>query len=389
MRLLTHARVFAPEPLGVLHLLVAGERIVWMGTDVPALDARLGAEVEDLEGQRLVPGFVDAHAHLAGGGGETGYASRVPALGLTQLTTAGVTTAVGLLGTDDTVRTTGELLVVARALRELGITTWCWTGGYHLPAATLTGSVRGDLVHVDLVIGVGELAISDHRSSQPTLAELLRVAADAHVGGLMTGKAGVLHLHLGDGARGLELVRQAIAVAEVPARVFHPTHVNRRSALFEEALGLVREGCTIDVTAFPPGDDDGIDADEAVACVLGSDLPAACITISSDGGGCLPVFDAERRAVGMEVGRPDALAAALRRLLGRGIPLDRALLPFTANPARHLRLPRKGRVEVGADADLLVLDDEHRVADVMARGRWLVRGGRPVVTGPFEAGAPA
>ena len=100
----------------------------------------------------------------------------------------------------------------------------------------LTGSVRSDLVLLEPLLGIGELAISDHRSSQPTLDEILRLAADAHVAGLMTGKAGILHLHLGDGPRGLELVRRALEQSEIPARVFNPTHVNRRKALFAEAV---------------------------------------------------------------------------------------------------------------------------------------------------------
>ena len=70
------------------------------------------------------------------------------------------------------------------------------------PPVTFTGSVRDDIVFLDPVIGVGELALSDHRSSQPTQDELLRIASDAHVAGMISGKAGILHLHLGDGERG-------------------------------------------------------------------------------------------------------------------------------------------------------------------------------------------
>lgn len=387
MKLLTNADLYAPAAMGRRHLLVAGERIVWIGTDLVDMPPTLGVETIDLQGQRVIPGLVDLHLHLTGGGGESGFASRVPALALTQLTTGAVTTAVGLLGTDDVVRTPGELLAAARGLRECGLTTYCWTGGYHVPPATLTGSVRGDIVHIDLFIGAGEIAISDHRSSQPTLDELLRLASEVHVAGLMTGKAGVLHLHLGDGARGLALVREALDTAEIPARVYHPTHVNRRAALFEEALALTERGCVIDVTAFPVDEHTGADevpAADAVARYLEAGLPSERITVSSDGGGCLPTFDAEGRITHMDVGRPSLLMETLRELLGRGVPLERALLPFTANPALLLRLPAKGHLAVGADADLAVLDADGGVRDLMARGRFLVRDGEPLARGPFE-----
>ncbi|HEU5305277.1 MAG TPA: hypothetical protein VFU40_11580, partial [Gemmatimonadales bacterium] len=157
---------------------------MWLGASVPTLPRSLGVIECDLEGRCVIPGFVDCHVHLTGGGGEAGPNSRVPPLALSRLTTGGVTTAVGVLGTDDVVRTPAELVTTARGLTAEGMSAYCYTGGYHVPPVTVTGSVRGDIVLVDLILGVGEVAISDHRSSQPTLDELLRVAGDAHVGGL-------------------------------------------------------------------------------------------------------------------------------------------------------------------------------------------------------------
>jgi beta-aspartyl-dipeptidase (metallo-type) len=335
MELLSNADLYDPEPRGRSHLLVAGETIVWIGREVPAFPPNLGVVERDLEGRRVIPGLIDGHIHLTGGGGEAGPDTRVPPLVLSRLTMGGVTTAIGVLGTDDTVRSTAELVTTARGLIAEGLSAYCHTGGYHVPPATVTGSVRRDIVLIDLVLGVGELAISDHRSSQPTLDELLRIAGDAHVGGLMSGKAGIVHLHVGDGARGLELVRQALAGSELPPRVFNPTHTNRRKALFQEAMALARQGCTIDLTAFPIEEgDDGWNT--------------------------------------------------LKELLDCGQPLERVLPAFTANPARLLRLRRKGHLTDGADADLVVLDDDAAVEDVMARGRWHVLGGRPIVRGAFE-----
>jgi beta-aspartyl-dipeptidase (metallo-type) len=385
MELLRNADLYDPKPRGRSHLLVAGETIVWIGTEIPALPPNLGVVERDLEGRRVIPGLIDGHVHLTGGGGEAGPATRVPPLVLSRLTMGGVTTAIGVLGTDDTVRSTAELVTTARGLIAEGLSAYCHTGGYHVPPVTVTGSVRQDIVLIDLVLGVGELAISDHRSSQPTLDELLRIAGDAHVGGLMSGKAGIVHLHVGDGPRGLELVRQALDRSELPPRVFNPTHANRRKALFQEAMGLARQGCTIDLTAFPVEEgDDAWSAAEALTRYLEAGLPLERVTVSSDGGGCFPVFDPEGRVLAMDVGSTSAMADTLKELLDCGQPLERVLPALTANPAHLLRLRRKGHLADGADADLVVLDDAGAVEDVMARGRWHVLGGSPIVRGAFE-----
>jgi beta-aspartyl-dipeptidase (metallo-type) len=386
--LIRNASVFAPEPRGLCQLLIGGGKILWIGDAEAPSPSVPGLEIVDLQGLRLMPGLIDAHAHVTGGGGEGGFATRVPPVPLSKFTTAGVTSVVGVLGTDDLARSPGELLASIHALREEGLSAWAWCGGYHLPPVTLTGSVRGDVVYLEPVIGVGELAISDHRSSQPTFEEFLRVASDVHVAGLMTGKAGVLHLHLGNGPRGLDLVRRALDETELPARVFHPTHVNRRRALFEEALSLARRGCSIDVTAFPVDEgEDAWSAADAWERYAAAGAPPGRITISSDAGGCLPAFDHEGRMCRMDIGTSQALLQTVRELLARGHALDAVLPAFTANIARLLRLPGKGAIAVGADADLLALDAAGEVRDVMARGVWHVRAGHVVRRGMFEASA--
>ena len=384
--LIRNAEVYAPESLGRRDLLLGGGKVLWIGTDAPDLPAAFGAQVLDLSGRRLLPGLIDGHVHVTGGGGEAGFASRVPAPTLSRYTRSGVTTVVGLLGTDDVARGTRELVAHVNALREEGLSAWGYAGGYHLPPATLTGSVRADLVFIDCLIGVGELSISDHRSSQPTLDELLRIASEAHVAGLMTGKAGIVHLHLGDGSRGLDLVRRALDQSELPPRVFNPTHVNRRKALFEEAIALARRGCSIDITAFPVDEgEDAWSAADALVRYLDSGAPRDRVTVSSDAGGCLPCFDAQGRVCSMDVGHSGALVDTLRELLARGIALQDVLPAFTSNVAGLLRLPGKGRIAVGADADLVALDASGAVTDVFAGGRPHLRDGAVLRRGTFES----
>ena len=384
LKLLTNAQVFAPEDLGLGHVLIGGGRIIAVHDKKEGLSAPHATEF-DLKGRRLIPGFIDGHAHVTGGGGESGFSTRVPPVPLGQFTRAGVTSVIGVLGTDDTTRDTRSLLAQTRALREEGLGAWCHTGGYHVPPVTLTGSVRDDIVYLDPVIGVGELALSDHRSSQPTRDELLRIASDAHVAGMISGKAGIVHLHLGDGERGLDLVRQALQLSELPARVFNPTHVNRRKALFDEALELARVGSTVDITAFPVAEgEDAWAADVALQKYLESGAPVDKVTISSDGGGCLPVFNDQGEMLHMDIGRPASLIETLQMLLSNGAALEQVLPAFTSSVADILRLHDRGRIRDGDAADLIVLDDKNEISDVMIAGIWHVKAGEQQVFGKFE-----
>lgn len=383
LTLFKNADLYAPAALGINHLVIAGGKIVFIGPTLPVLGAPLDVEVIDLEGKALLPGFIDAHTHITGGGGEAGFKTRVPPVPLSQFTLAGVTTVVGLLGTDDLTKNTHSMLAQVYALREEGISAYCYTGGYHLPPTTLTGSVKSDIVFLEPVVGIGELAISDHRSSQPTLNELLKVASEAHVARLMTGKAGIVHLHLGDGERGLSLVREALSSAEIPARTYNPTHVNRRKELFEEACELTKQGCWIDVTAFETGEV-GYEPVDALKRYMASDYPQDKLTISSDGGGCLPYFDHHGHMTHMDFANSMSMTEVFYQLLDEGFEIDKCLPFFSTNVATLMNFESKGRLDLGMDADLLILDQTKRISHVMAKGQWHVFENKLVKKGTFE-----
>jgi beta-aspartyl-dipeptidase (metallo-type) len=381
--LIKNATLFSPKLVGNRHLLLAGGKVVYVGEVEPVLGSELDVQVLDVQGRAVLPGFIDSHTHITGGGGEAGFSTRVPPVPISHFTRAGVTTVVGLLGTDDLVRNTESVIAQVYALREEGLSAYCYTGGYHLPPTTLTGSVQSDIVFIEPIIGVGELAISDHRSSQPTLNELLKVAAQAHVARLMTGKAGLVHLHLGDGERGLSLVREAIEKSEIPARTFNPTHVNRRKKLFDEACELTKQGCWIDITAFETGEV-GYEPAEAVLRYLDSDFDQDKFTISSDGGGCLPNFDHQGHMTSMDFASSSAMTEVFYELIDAGVEIERILPFFTSNVATLMNFEHKGYLSVGMDADLLVLDDKQRINNVMAQGKWHVFDKQVIRKGTFE-----
>ncbi len=381
--LIRGAEVFAPEPCGRNDILLAGEKIARIA---PKIDLPRDFDVLRLpaEGKLAVPGFIDLHVHLLGGGGEAGPASRAPQITLSRITRAGVTTVVGLLGTDDVTRRPESLLAQALQLAAEGISAFIYSGSYQLPPATITGSLRRDLALLPAVIGV-KTAISDHRSSQPTFEDLCRLAAEARVGGMLGGKAGLVHLHVGAGPRGLEPLRRLLRETEIPVGQFLPTHVNRTPALLEEAIAFGREGGFIDLTArgrnlrFRPT------VAEAVRQALAAGVPLDQISLSSDSNGSMPVFDSRGRLVRLALGEIESLTQDWRRLVREGLPLEQALRLVTVNPARRTGLfDRKGSLASGKDADLLLLDRSLEIVAVFARGRRMVDRGKALVKGTFE-----
>jgi beta-aspartyl-dipeptidase (metallo-type) len=335
----------------------------------------------------LVPGFIDGHVHVTGGGGEGGFSTRTPELQLGTATKAGVTTVIGVLGTDGVARSLEALVAKTYGLREEGLSAWCYTGAYRVPVPTVTGDIMRDIMMIEACIGVGEVAISDHRSTKPSDAELARIASEARVAGMLSGKAGVVNVHLGDAPEGLEPLERVCGKGDLPRTQFVPTHCERNAALTARAFAWARDGGTIDFTASPtPPFLDTVEtsAAECVSMLAGERVPFAGVTVSSDGQGSLPVFDASGTIKGLEVGSSASLVDMLREAVGTyAMSLEQVLPMITSNPARILKLPRKGSVRVGMDADLVILDAELRPATVLARGRVMVRDGVLEVMGAF------
>lgn len=379
-------QIFAPESMGKQDIVIAGQVIANIASDIKPCDNFGETQLIDVTGKYVVPGFIDQHVHLIGGGGEGGFSTRTPEVVLSDITTAGITTVVGCLGSDSVTRNMAGLLAKARSLEIEGISSYIYSGAYEVPPPTLTGNVRSDLVLIDKVIGCGEIAISDHRSSQPTKAELARLAAEVRLGGLLSGKAGVLHLHVGAGPRRLSLLVELITETEIPVMQFVPTHINRNWDLVREGIKLVDLGGTIDFTAVgdSPEDAESISAAQAVLYCLEHGACQDKLTISSDGHGSLPVFDGRGNVTSLRVAKLSWLHEEVRRLIKAGVAPEVALKPVTINPAKVLHLyPAKGVLYPGSDADIVVLDQDFGVEHVFAKGCWLVRNGEAISKGMF------
>lgn len=387
--LIKNVEVYAPQPLGKQDIVLAGGKIIAIGQQFSAGGTDLPLTVIDGSDSIAVPGFVDSLVHFIGGGGEGGFASRTPEMQLTDATLGGVTTAIGVLGTDATTRTLTNLLAKAHALQTEGITTYCHTGSYQVPCRTLTGSITDDLILIDKFIGVGEIAISDHRSSQPTTDEIRKVASAAKVGGILSGKGGTVSVHMGAGERILQPIYDAVAGTELSLKQFYPTHMNRNRAVFQAGLEFAGHGGVIDFTTSTTAYDlehGEVAAAAALAEALQAGINPLQLTLSSDGNASLPIYNDDGELLGLQVGQVSTLYQSARdAILRHKVSISNAICAISQAPAAILGLQQKGRLAAGLDADLVLLNrDDLAIDQVFALGKQLVVNGNATVKGMFE-----
>lgn len=370
----------------LLEMLIAGEKIAALAEAGRIKLEGLECQVIEGGGFTAIPGFIDPHVHILGGGGEGGPATRAPEIRVEDCLSCGLTTVIGCLGTDSVTRHMSSLLAKARALEIEGLSTWIYTGAYNLPTPTITGSVRSDIALIDKVIGAGEIAISDHRSSQPTFEDFLKLVAECRVGGMLGGKAGVAHFHLGDGRRGLEYFFRMLEESELPPSQVVATHANRNRYLFSQALEWIRRGGYVDLTCGPePCDPDEVSVVEALGQVKSLGLPLSQVTVSSDANGSLPVFDEKGKLVALTVAsQKDFLRLFRETVQKKVLTLEEATAVFSTNAAYFYKLPGKGKLLPGYEADLLLFDDSLELKYVFSRGRMVLEKGQLKVCGTFS-----
>ncbi len=378
MILIQQVHVYAPQDLGIKDVLLAGTKIERIADHMEIA----GAEIIDGRGKSLTPGFIDQHVHITGGGGEGSFHTKAPEVKLSELLKGGITTVLGLLGTDGFSRNVENLVAKAKALKEEGISAYTLTGSYTYPSVTLSGDIKKDIMFIDEMLGV-KLAISDHRSSQITLAELNHIASDARVAGMLSGKPGFVTLHMGDDHAALSMVRESVNTTTIPITSFRPTHVNRNPYLYEESLGFLEMGGYIDLTCALPGDDP---CAEFVKQALDRGIDTRRMTISSDGQGSYSDYDEDGNLTKIGVASVAAMLEEFQIMVRQyHFSMELALTYMTSNVAEALAIQNlKGYLKAGWDADALLFDEQLELDSVFAKGRQMMKNHEVLIKGTFE-----
>ena len=231
---------------------------------------------------------------------------------------------------------------------------------------------------IEECIGV-KIAICDHRSATITREELIRLASDAHQAGVLSGKPGVVHLHTGSGKDQLNIIFEALAHSEVPIATFRPTHV---AGKIDQAIKFANMGGFIDITCDP----DNMEKRCALIHRAMIECPKGSVTLSTDGNGSLPVWNEKKEMIGIGAGKVSSLHETVKGLVNyEKLPLEEVITLATCNPAKALGLEgKKGCLTPGADADILLLDEQLNIDTTIALGRVLLQGGKMQVFCNFE-----
>jgi len=389
--LMKRGEIYSPEYDGNKDILIANNKIFLIDQNITesavnSLDKNI--KIIDASKCIIIPGFIDQHVHINGAGGEGGPQYRTPPIQLSELIKAGTTSVIGLLGTDGFSRSLKALLMKAKGLENEGISTWIYTGAYQYPSPTITGDILSDIMLIDKVLGV-KIALSDHRSSHPAIDDLTQVASEARVGGMLAGKPGVVHIHMGSEKIGLNPLFEIVKNTEIPIEQFAPTHLNRNEKLFKSAIEFGKKDGYIDLTAGAPSKDElsgRLKPSKAIKRLLGNGVSIERITMSTDGNGSMPKFNEKKEITGMAIASVSSLYKEFIDIIKKEkMSVEDAIRITSTNIAKHLKLDQKGEIKEGKDADLILLDKNTlKIKHVIAKGKIMMENEIIMKFGTFE-----
>lgn len=372
--LLKNANIYAPHPLGVQDILIGGEKILAIGEKIDISPSI--AHKFDLEGRIVLPGFIDQHIHLIGAGGKYSFSSMTPEIEFQDLINCGSTTVVGLLGTDGSTKSLQSLYAKVKGLEQQGISAYMFTNYYGYPTITLTETVKDDMIFIDKILGC-KIAISDIRSSYPTTQELARLITQIYIGGMVGGKKGILHLHLGNLKSGLDQLFELVEKYHTPIEILSPTHVGRTKDLFDQSLIFAKKGGMIDITTGASKYDLPW---KQVKYALDQGVSIDQMTFSTDGNAGLSRKDEQGNIETFKAPIHTNLEQVIAIVEEGVLPISEAFKLITTNPAKNLGLPTKGTIQTGNDADFCTFDHNWNLIDVIARGQFYLKDKEPIKT---------
>ncbi|WP_102398707.1 beta-aspartyl-peptidase [Haloimpatiens massiliensis] len=385
--IIKNVKVYSPEYIGVNDILICNGVIEKIAPNISITSNSVDLQVIDGRNKIAVPGFIDQHVHIIGGGGEGGFHSRTPEVVLSKIIEAGTTTVVGLLGTDGTTRHIESLYAKSKALEFEGITSYICTGSYEINGPTITNSIKKDIMFIDNVIGL-KIAFSDHRSSHITKEELIRLVSEVRVSGMLAQKAGIVVMHMGDDTKTLKMVMDILKDTDIPINHFCPTHVNRNGYLFNDAMEFAKLGGLIDITAGTEDNElkGSLKASNAILKCILNDVPLENVTISTDGNGSTSEYDPTGKILKFGMSSLDTMYKEFKDLiLKEDFDVSIALKFFTTNVAKKLKLyPKKGSIMEKSDADILLLDHDLNINTVIAKGNLMMKNRELLVKGTYE-----
>lgn len=357
--LLKNATCYTPKLVGQKDILIVGNKIAKIDSANTIKSNNLINNTLDCTGLVVFPALIDGHVHIIGGGGEDGFDSFNQELFETEIVNSGVTTLVGVLGADKDAKNLYHLLAKARSLELAGLNTYIFTGSYTVPVKTFTGDITSDLTLIDKVIGVGEIAISDERSSHPTVQELIRLASNCYMGGLLSGKSAVVNFHLGDGKTNLMLLNQILQQSDLPKQMFLPTHINRNESLFKQGVEYAKQGGFIDLTA---GEKIGLSVKDSVKALIKQNVNMSNVTISSDA----------NASTTCGMAKISSLYSDVLQCINAGISPEIVFSLVSKNVAgRLLKGTKTGQIKTDYLANIVVADQSFNILKVMSNGKFL------------------
>lgn len=377
MLLIKNAQVYAPESLGYKDLIIGGSRILAIGDH---FEPHAAMDTWDAEGKIMTPGLIDQHIHIIGAGGKHGYSSMTPEIRMTELVGCGTTTVVGLLGTDGSTRGIKTLYAKCKALDMEGMTAYMFTGYFGLEPMHITTNVQEEMIFIDKVLGC-KIAMSDVRSSFPTDLDLLRLLRQVRVGGLISNKKGILHIHLGNLDTQIDSLFRIVKDHQFPIANISPTHLGRTKDLFEQGIEFNKLGGMVDIST---GGSKYTEPYLAVLYGLEKGASIDYFSFSSDGNAGLDKKNDKGELIGFRKAPFELnIEQAVMLVKDGGLSITDAFKTVTLNPANNLGLRYKGRVAEACDADLCFFDEDLNLTDVFAMGKQVVRSGELTVSDNF------